>query len=193
MNNTMNKKIGILAGAVASMMLSVPSHAADDVHPQILDVAMKHVIIETKKPYADVCAFIEGKLGRLDQPMRDMMQNGQTDQLRESAARIIKNYGLSIHYIAYHGKVLALNGPTENLKTYYIGDILSASTMTRVIRPAGLYAPLRAVIYQNASGGTTIEYDQPSSLFGQFHNPTTDAMGVSLDERMGKLMHDAAS
>ncbi|QUN32871.1 DUF302 domain-containing protein (plasmid) [Cupriavidus sp. KK10] len=154
---------------------------------------MKHVIIETKKKYADVCGFIEGKLGRLDQPMRDMLQNEQTEQLRESARRIIRNYGLSIHYIAYHGKVLALNGPAENLKAYYIGDILSASTMTREVRAAGLYAPLRAVVYQNASGGTTIEYDQPSSLFGQFHNPTTDAMGVSLDERMGKLMHDAAS
>lgn len=185
--------IGILVGAVASTMLSIPSHAADDIHPQIREVAMKHVIIETKKPYVDVCAFIEGKLGRLDQPMRDMLQNGQTDHLREAATRITRNYGLSIHYVAYHGKVLALNGPTENLKTYYIGDILSASRMTRVIRAAGLYAPLRVVIYQNALGGTTIEYDQPSSLFGQFHNPTTDTMGVSLDERMSKLMHDAAS
>lgn len=193
MNKASSTLIGTVVGAVASAMLSVPGHAADDVQPQIRDVAMKHVIIETKKPYADVCGFIEGKLGRLDGPMRDMLQNGQTDQLRESATRIVRNYGLSIHYIAYHGKVLALNGPTENLKAYYIGDILSASKMTREIRAAGLYAPLRAVIYQNASGGTTIEYDQPSSLFGQFHNPTTDAMGVSLDERMSKLMHDAAS
>jgi uncharacterized protein (DUF302 family) len=193
MSKTSNTLIRILVGAVASTMLSIPSHAADFVDPQIRDVAMKHVIIQTKKSYAEVCGFIETKLGRLDQPMRDMMQNGQTEELREAAIRIIQNYGLSIHYVAYHGKVLALNGPSENLKTYYIGDILSASTMTRVVRAAGLYAPLRAVVYQNASGGTTIEYDQPSSLFGQFHNPTTDEMGLSLDERMGQLMHDAAS
>lgn len=180
-------------GAAASMLLSIPAHAADNVRLQIRDVAMKHVIIETQKPYADVCEFIESKLGRLDDSVRDVMQNGQAEQLRESATRITRNYGLSIHYIAYHGKVLALNGPTENVKAYYIGNILSAAEMTRKIRAAGLYAPLRAVIYQDASGGTTIEYDQPSTQFGQFHNPTTDAMGVSLDERMSKLMHDAAS
>ncbi len=193
MNKASSTLIATVAGAVASTMLSLPADAADSVHPQVRDVAMKHVTIETKKPYADVCGFIEGKLGRLDQPMREMMQDGQTEQLREAATRITRNYGLSIHYIAYHGKVLALNGPAENVKAYYIGNILSASEMTRQIRGAGLYAPLRAVVYQNASGGTTIEYDQPSSLFGQFHNPTTDAMGASLDERISKLMHDAAS
>jgi hypothetical protein len=185
--------IGILVGAVSPVMLPIPCHAAGDVHLQIRDVAMKHTITGTKKSYADVCAFIEIKLGRLDQSMRDMMQSGQTEQLREAAKRITKNYGLSTHYVAYHGKVLALNGPAENVTTYYIGDILSASRMTRVVRAADLYAPLRAVIYQNAAGGTTIEYDQPSSLFGQYNNPVTDAMGASLDERMSKLMHDAAS
>lgn len=185
--------IGLVATAAASTMLSAPSRAADEIHPQIREVAMKHVTIETKKSYDAVCAFIESKLGRFDESMRDMLQKGQTGQLREAATRIIRNYGLSIHYIVYHGKVLALNGPEEKLKTYYIGDILSASRMTRAVRAAGLYAPLRAVIYQNASGGTTIEYDQPSSLFGQFHHPATDETGRSLDERMSKLMHDAAT
>ncbi|WP_233838547.1 DUF302 domain-containing protein [Paraburkholderia sp. ZP32-5] len=184
--------LSVVLGAIASVT-SVTSHAADDVRVQIRDVAVKHVIVTTPKKYADVREFIETKLGRFDQSMRDMLKNGQVDQLRDSATRIIQNYGLSIHYIAYHGKLLALNGPTRNLVAYYIGDLLSASKMTRVVPAAGLYAPLRVVVYENDSGGTTIEYDQPSTLFGQFRNPTTTEMGVNLDGRMDKLIHDAAS
>ena len=179
-------------GAVASLA-SFATHAADTVQVEYRDIAVKHVIVTTPKHYADVRAFIEGKLGRFDQPMHDMLKNGQADQLREAATRIIQNYGLSIHYISNHGKLLMLNGPTKNLIAYYIGNLLSASKMTRVVPAAGLYVPLRVVIYENESGGTTIEYDQPSTLFGQFHNATTDAMGVNLDERMSKLIHDAAS
>jgi uncharacterized protein (DUF302 family) len=178
--------------AVAATISSV-SHATGEWRVAIRDVAMQHVVVTTPKKYADVCNFIETKLGRFDQPMRDMLKNGQIEQLREAATRIIQNYGLSIHYIAHHGELLALNGPERNITAYYIGDLLSASKMTREVPPAGLYAPLRAVVYENASGGTTIEYDQPSSLFGQFQNPTTDAMGRNLDERMAKLMHDAAN
>lgn len=184
--------LSVAFGAIASIT-SITGHAADEPQVQIRNVAMKHVVVTTPKKYADVCAFIEGKLGRFDQPMRDMLKKGQVDQLRDSATRIIQNYGLSIHYIAYHGKLLMLNGPTRNLIAYYIGDLLSASKMTRLVPAAGLYAPLRVVVYENESGGTTIEYDLPSTLFGQFDNPTTDAMGVNLDERMSKLIHDAAS
>ena len=35
---------------------------------------------------------------------------------------------------------------------------------------ASLYAPLRVLIYENEEGKTCVEYDRPSSLFGQFGN-----------------------
>jgi uncharacterized protein (DUF302 family) len=184
--------LGIAFGAIA-ITGSMSGYAADDVHVQIRDVATKHVVVTTPKKYADVRAFIEGKLGRFDEPMHDMLKNGQVDQLQTAATRVIQNYGLSIHYIAYHGKLLMLNGPTRNIVTYYIGDLLSASKMTRAVSAAALYAPLRVVVYENESGGTTIEYDEPSTLFGQFHNQTTDAMGIDLDKRISTLIHDAAS
>jgi hypothetical protein len=39
--------------------------------------------------------------------------------------------------------------------------------MTKINPAAGPYAPLRVVVDANQRG-TTIEYDRPSSLFGQF-------------------------
>ena len=92
--------------------------------------------------------------------------------------------GLAIHYVALHGDLLALQGERRPLIAYYIGNILSATAMTKVNPAAGLYAPLRVVVYANADGGTTMEYDRPSSMFGQFKNAEIDAMAQSLDQRL---------
>ena len=67
---------------------------------------------------------------------------------------------------------------------YYIGNVLSATEMTNVNPAAGLYAPLRVVVYANGQDGATLEYDRPSSMFGQFKDPVIDEMGVSLDNRL---------
>jgi uncharacterized protein (DUF302 family) len=40
--------------------------------------------------------------------------------------------------------------------------------MTRHQLAAALYAPLRAVLYEDADGRGIFEYDKPSPLFGQF-------------------------
>jgi hypothetical protein len=40
------------------------------------------------------------------------------------------------------------------------------------------------VVYANRQGGTTIEYDRPSSLFGQFKSAEVDAMAQRLDQRL---------
>ena len=44
--------------------------------------------------------------------------------------------------------------------------------------------PLRVVVYANRQGGTTIEYDRPDSVFGQFKSAELDAMAQSLDQRL---------
>ena len=37
--------------------------------------------------------------------------------------------------------------------------------MTQYDIRAGLYAPLRVLLYENEHGATCVEYDKPSSLF----------------------------
>jgi uncharacterized protein (DUF302 family) len=56
--------------------------------------------------------------------------------------------------------------------------------MTHVNPAAGLYAPLRVVVYENGQGGTTMEYDKPTTMFGQFKSPEIDQMAQSLDQRL---------
>jgi uncharacterized protein (DUF302 family) len=63
--------------------------------------------------------------------------------------------------------------------------------MTRHDLRAALYAPLRVLVYENAEGHTVAEYDQPSSLFGQFGNVEVTAVGVSLDEKLERVIERA--
>ena len=135
------------------------------------------------KPYPEVKAGIE-KLGRFDDSVRALLKNNDIEGLRAALKRIAGEDGLAIHYIAQHGDLLALKGERQPLATYYIGNVLSAVEMTHVNPAAGLYAPLRVVVYANAQGGTTMEYDRPTTLFGQFNNAEIDAMAQSLDQRL---------
>ncbi len=148
---------------------------------------VEHIVIKTMKPYSQVKAGIE-KLGRLDDSVRALLTKNDIEGLRSALKRIAGDDGLAIHYVALHGDLLALKGQHRALTGYYIGNILSAVEMTNINPAAGLYAPLRIVVYANEQGGTTMEYDRPSSMFGQFKNTEIDAMAKSLDQRLLTFM-----
>ncbi len=144
---------------------------------------VEHIVIKTMKPYPEVKAGVE-KLGRLDDSVRALLTKNDIEGLRSALKRIAGEDGLAIHYVALHGDLLALKGERRPLTAYYIGNVLSAVEMTKENPGAGLYAPLRVVVYANEQGGTTMEYDRPSSMFGQFKNAEIDAMAQSLDQRL---------
>jgi len=98
--------------------------------------------------------------------------------------------GLAIHYVGVHGEWLALEGQRRNTTAYLIGNVLHAVQMTRVNLAAGLYAPLRVVLYESEAGGSVFEYDKPSSLFGQFDEPEIDAVAKILDDKLLALLSD---
>lgn len=148
---------------------------------------VEHIKIVTSKPYPEVKANVE-KLGRFDERVRVFLKNNDVEAFRAALKEITGVDGLAIHYIAIHGDFLALKGESRELIAYYIGNVLSATEMTNVNPAAGLYAPLRVVVYANDRGGTTLEYDKPSSMFGQFKHPVIDDMGASLDARLASFL-----
>jgi len=68
---------------------------------------------------------------------------------------------------------------------------LFAIQMTQHDIRASLYAPLRVLIYENEEGKTCVEYDKPSSLFGQFGNPKVTEVATMLDRKMEKLVAES--
>jgi hypothetical protein len=64
--------------------------------------------------------------------------------------------------------------------------------MHRYASGAALYAPLRLLIYEAEDGGACVEYDLPSSLFGQFGEENVSRMAESLDRKLEALISTAA-
>jgi uncharacterized protein (DUF302 family) len=63
--------------------------------------------------------------------------------------------------------------------------------MTRHDIRAALYAPLRVLIYEADDRSTRVEFDQPSSLFGQFDNTNVTTVARSLDTKLANLFKKA--
>jgi uncharacterized protein (DUF302 family) len=184
--------LGGLLMALAATNGSLGASTKEGVEVTSTPLAVEHIIIKTMKPYPEVKARIE-KLGRFDDGMRAMLAKNDIDGLREAAQRIAGTDGLAIHYVAFHGDLLALRGERHPLIAYSIGNILSATEMTKVNPAAGLYAPLRVVVYANEQGGTIMEYDRPTSMFGQFKSAEIDAVAQSLDDRLLTFLKKAGT
>ncbi len=164
-----------------------------DVRFSRTEMVVEHVTVSSPKPYAEVKKDLEGRLGRLDEHIRTLLKQGDVDALRAALVKAAGKDGLVIHYTGVHGDWLVLKGERKNVVEYFIGNILSAVEMTSSDPAAGLYAPLRVVLYENSRGGSTIEYDRPSTQLSQYHSADIDAMGRSLDDRLDKLVASTLS
>jgi uncharacterized protein (DUF302 family) len=60
--------------------------------------------------------------------------------------------------------------------------------MTHYQLAAGLYAPLRILLYEKERGSTVVEYDLPSSLFSQFGDERVTAVGRELDRELYRAL-----
>ena len=88
------------------------------------------------------------------------------------------------------GAGLALTGLPRNAMQYGIGNVITASEMTKHRLAAALYAPIRVVLYEAEAGGTVIEYDRPTSLFGNLNSKEIDAVAARLDEQLQSVFKD---
>ena len=77
----------------------------------------------------------------------------------------------------------AADGQNSKAMQYEIGNPLTAELMTRRVLAAGLYAPLRVVLFEDKAGKAIFEYDLPSSLFSQFGDEQVAQVGRELDRR----------
>lgn len=93
-----------------------------------------------------------------------------------------------------HGALFPLIGePLRKAMRYYVGNPLIAIEMTRKNQDAALYAPLIVLVYEPTPGSVRVEYDLPSSSFGQFHDPDIDRVAASLEAKLHALIVKAAS
>lgn len=147
-----------------------------------------HIVFQTPKSFDDVAKALESQVGRFDAEVTKSIATGDHLEAAEhKIATMAGPSGFMLFSTADHGSLLRMVGQKRKAIQYVVGNPLIALQMTRHDVRAGLYAPLRVLLYERQDGKTCLEYDLPSALFGQFDNAAVTAVAQSLDRKLEAL------
>ena len=148
-----------------------------------------HVSLKTNKPFEEVAKTFERQLGRFDPDVyKTLAEGGDPDATRTKLEAMVGPSGFMLFRTSDHGALLRLVGQKRKALQYLVGNPLFAIQMTQHDIRAGLFAPLRVLLYENEAGKTCLEYDKPSSLFGQFGNDRIAPTAIMLDKKLESLV-----
>jgi uncharacterized protein (DUF302 family) len=150
-------------------------------------IEVRHVSLEISADFESFTQALERSLGRFDYSLyKDLETDPRSVEKR--LKELAGEEGLMLFNVQEHGRLLNIVGSPRKAKQYVVGNPLIAITMTRHDIRAALYAPLRMLVYEADDRSTQIEFDQPSSLFGQFNNPDVTTVARSLDTKLANLI-----
>nr|WP_213775943.1 DUF302 domain-containing protein [Bradyrhizobium sp. dw_78] len=152
-------------------------------------VEVVHVTIACGRPFEAVRDALVKDVPALDPQLRKLLTSANTAEIEKRRATGPK---LWLFETRDHGALVAAEGHAKKAIQFEIGNPLTAERMTRHRLAAGLYAPLRIVLYENEQGRAVFEYDLPSSLFRQFGNDEVAKTGRELDEELEQVLMAAA-
>lgn len=152
-------------------------------------IAIEHVTIESKNVFDIVKTRLENSLPRIDDGIFTLLRYGESVRALKELEALPP---LSIFGSRDHGAVLSVAGLKRRAIQYDIGNPLTASKMTRHQLSAGLYAPIRVLLREDANGVVAFEYDRPLSTFGQFGDKQVDLVAGQLDKDLHAALAAAA-
>ena len=155
------------------------------------NIQVEHIRIDSDKPYCEARAALE-KLPKFDDRIRALLHYGEIARVKTELNTLQGDAGLVIFSVAAHGDWLQIRSGTRHAVQYVIGNVLVSTQMTQHELAAGLYAPLRIMLYENKAGTATFEYDRPSTLFGQYGNESVTAVAKELDQKIYDALIKAA-
>jgi uncharacterized protein (DUF302 family) len=154
-------------------------------------VRVLHRSVTIDGAFEPFTAALEKILGHFPADVQqDIIERPQLAEQRLKAAEGAQE--LMIFLVFDHGAALNMVGARRNAKQYLIGNPLTAIQMSQHDIRAALYAPLRVLVYEKKAGQTIVEYDQPSSLFGQFGREDVTHVALTLDMKLEQLIAQAA-
>jgi uncharacterized protein (DUF302 family) len=156
----------------------------------IRSIAVEHVTIGSSKSFAEVRAKLETLVPRIDDGIFTLLRYGESGRARQE---LEAGATLSIFGQRDHGALLSIAGLQRRAIQYDIGNPLTASKMTRHQLSAGLYAPIRVFLREDADSVVAFEYDRPLSVFGQFGDDAVDAVARQLDRDLHAVLEAAAA
>ena len=155
-------------------------------------ITVNHIRLATGRPFEDVTQAFERQLGRFDPDVyKALAESGDAEGAKAKIEAMAGPSGFMLFATHNHGALLRLAGQKRKAIQYIVGNPLFAFQMTQHDIRASLYAPLRVLVYEDDGGKTCVEYDQPSSLFGQFGNERISPTAAMLDRKLEALVATA--
>ena len=178
---------GVLGGVLVSGWLGEQRREENEMSGN--HITVDHVRRTTDKPFGDVTTAFERQLGRFEPGVyQALAAGGDAEGARAKIEAMAGPSGFMLFASHNHGALLRLAGQQRKAIQYVVGNPLFALQMTQHDIRASLYAPLRVLIYEDGLGKTCVEYDRPSSLFGQFGNDRIAPTAVMLDRKLDALV-----
>jgi uncharacterized protein (DUF302 family) len=195
---TIQQRWGVLAcSAVVSATVlggvlvfgSYGTHRQEGKEMNTARISVDHLRLTTDKPFEDVTQAFERQLGRFDPDVyKALAGSGDAEAAGAKIEAMAGPSGFMLFATHNHGALLRLAGQKRKAVQYVVGNPLFALQMTRHDIRASLYAPLRVLVYENDAGKTCVEYDRPSSLFGQFGDDRISPTAAMLDNKLEALV-----
>jgi uncharacterized protein (DUF302 family) len=155
-------------------------------------IALDHVRVVAVKPFDQVTHAFQRQLGQFNEEAYKTLAAGEdVDKARAKLEAMAGPSGFMLFRTSDHGALLRLAGQKRKAIQYLVGNPLFAIQMTQHDIRAALYAPLRVLIYEDEQGKICVEYDKPSSLFGQFGNERITPTAAMLDRKLEALVATA--
>jgi uncharacterized protein (DUF302 family) len=155
-------------------------------------IKVDHVRVVAGKPFDQVTKAFEQELGQFNPEVTRLLAEGEdAEKVRAKIETMVGPSGFMLFRTSDHGELLRLAGQKKKAIQYLVGNPLFAMQMTQHDIRASLYAPLRVLIYENEEGKVGVEYDKPSSLFGQFGNAKVTDVATMLDRKLEQLVAKA--
>jgi hypothetical protein len=93
---------------------------------------IEHVHVETEKPFAEVAAALEARMGNFDSSVYDQLRNGvDPEAVRTRLEGMAGPSGFMLFRTSDHGALLRLAGQTKKEVQYLLGNPLFAVRMTQ--------------------------------------------------------------
>ena len=144
-----------------------------------------HVRRTTDRPFEEVTRAFEQQLGQFDPELyKSLAASQDAETARSKIEAMAGPSGFMLFAAHNHGVLLRLAGQKRKAIRYVVGNPLFALQMTQHDIRASLYASLRVLIYEDEEGKTCLEYDRPTSLFGQFGNDRIGREAAMLDSKL---------
>ena len=178
---------GVLGGVLVSGRLGEQRRGENEMSGN--PITVHHVCRTTDKPFGDVTTAFERQLGRFEPGVyQALAAGGDAEGARARIEAMAGPSGFMLFATHNHGALLRLAGQKRKAVQFVVGNPLFALQMTQHDIRAGLYAPLRVLLYEDERGKTCLEYDKPSSLFGQFQNDRIIPTAAMLDKKLEALI-----